>query len=351
LAETWEAVQLIADGYLDGRTEDDLARKVGYSARQLRRLFVAQVGATPDFVARSRRAHFARRLLDETDLTMTQIAAAAGFGSSRQMRRVVESIFRFSPEVLRARRSRADRLPIDGGLRLRLPYVPPFDFGAALDEVAGRCIPGVAAVDGACYRRTILDHDRVGVIEVKDHGDGHHLELIAHLPTWRLIIEEVSACRRLFDLDFAERGHETTAGQASERQAAPARRLGVWDGFETAVLVLLSGSRGHEFGRKSAGRLAARFGVALPAPGVSGLSHGFPSARRLAEADPGEIVDCGLSSRLARTLVALARAVSSEELSLWPGRDFERSVQTLCAVPGIGSATAHRIAAVVCGRS
>ena len=42
--------------------------RLGVSARHLRRLFDVHVGATPAEVARSRRAHFARRLLDDTDL-------------------------------------------------------------------------------------------------------------------------------------------------------------------------------------------------------------------------------------------------------------------------------------------
>ncbi len=294
--EVREAVQLIADGHLDRRSEADLAQRVGYSARQLRRLFLAHIGATPDFVARSRRAHFARRLLDETDLTMAQVASAAGFGSTRQMRRVVEAVFKFPPEALRARRSRTDRLAtdaIDGGLRLRLPYVPPLDFHATLDRLAGRCIPGVESVSDERYRRTILDHDAVGVIEVRDHGDGRHLEMTAHLPTWRLISEEVAACRRLFALD-----------------APPERAPGVWDVFEAAVLELLGGGKRQWSGAQAAAaRLAGRFGVALPEP-VCGLTHAFPSPLRLARADPAEVAGCRVSRRAARSIVALAQAFS-----------------------------------------
>jgi AraC family transcriptional regulator of adaptative response / DNA-3-methyladenine glycosylase II len=294
--EVREAVQLIADGYLDGRNEDDLARRVGYSARQLRRLFRVHIGATPDFVARSRRAHLARRLLDETDLSMAQVARAAGFGSTRQMRRVVETIFRFAPEELRARRARTDRLAtdaIDGGLRLRLPYVPPLDFRAALERLAERCVPGVESVSDERYRRTILDHERVGVIEVTDHGDGRHLELIAHLPTWRLISEEVAACRRLFALD-----------------APRDRALGVWDVFEAEVLRLLGGRSAERTHRQAAARLAERFGVPLPVP-LSGLTHAFPSPLRLALADPADVAGCQVSRKAAHAVVAFAQEVSA----------------------------------------
>src|ERR1700710_2153284 len=62
------ALRGIADGALDDATEDALATRLGVSARHLRRLFDVHVGATPAEVARSRRAHFARRLLDDTDL-------------------------------------------------------------------------------------------------------------------------------------------------------------------------------------------------------------------------------------------------------------------------------------------
>src|SRR5205823_13568858 len=91
------ALTLIADGALDEASEDALAQRLGLTARHLRRLFHERVGATPALVARSRRAHFARRLLDETDLRITDIAYAAGFTSVRQMNRVTSAVFRFTP--------------------------------------------------------------------------------------------------------------------------------------------------------------------------------------------------------------------------------------------------------------
>ena len=117
-----EAVQRVIMGALDdGGTEAALARQVGVSARHLRRLFLQHLGATPDQLARSRRAHFARRLLDDTDLTVLDIAFASGFGSLRQFNRTMREVFGASPTDLRDRRRRADRLAADGGLALRLP--------------------------------------------------------------------------------------------------------------------------------------------------------------------------------------------------------------------------------------
>src|SRR5271154_5901848 len=120
-----EAVQQIIGGALDdGGTEAALADRIGLSARHLRRLFRLHLGVTPDQLARSRRAHFARRLLDDTDLTVADVAFASGFASVRQFNRQMREVFRASPTDLRSRRHRADRRTADGGRGLRPPGVP-----------------------------------------------------------------------------------------------------------------------------------------------------------------------------------------------------------------------------------
>src|SRR5829696_9082842 len=72
------AVQLIIDGALDDGTEAALGAHLAVSARHLRRLFNDHLGVTPDHLARSRRAHFARRLLDDSELTIADVAFASG---------------------------------------------------------------------------------------------------------------------------------------------------------------------------------------------------------------------------------------------------------------------------------
>jgi AraC family transcriptional regulator of adaptative response / DNA-3-methyladenine glycosylase II len=91
------AVQLIIDGVLDTGTEASLGARLAVSPRHLRRIFDDHLGVTPDQLARSRRAHFARRLLDDTDLTMADVAFASGFASIRQFNRQIRAVFRVSP--------------------------------------------------------------------------------------------------------------------------------------------------------------------------------------------------------------------------------------------------------------
>ncbi len=121
-------VRLVVGGDVEASGEDAVAARLGLSARHLRRLFQDQIGVTPVQLARSSRAHFARRLLDDTDLSVTDIAFASGFGSLRQFNRTVRQIFRAAPSELRARRRVADRLVADGGLPLRLGFDGPLDW-------------------------------------------------------------------------------------------------------------------------------------------------------------------------------------------------------------------------------
>ncbi len=95
------ALRLIDDGALDEASVETLAARVGVGARHLDRLFLQHVGASPIAVAQTRRLHFAKHLLDETDLPITQIALAAGFGSIRRFNTAFQKTYSRAPRELR----------------------------------------------------------------------------------------------------------------------------------------------------------------------------------------------------------------------------------------------------------
>jgi AraC family transcriptional regulator of adaptative response/methylated-DNA-[protein]-cysteine methyltransferase len=99
------ATRLIAEGALDeeGASIDVLAARLGIGARHLSRLFTRHVGASPTQVARTARVQRAKRLLDDTDLSMTEIALRAGFGSLRSFNAVFAEIYRKPPTAIRRR--------------------------------------------------------------------------------------------------------------------------------------------------------------------------------------------------------------------------------------------------------
>jgi AraC family transcriptional regulator of adaptative response / DNA-3-methyladenine glycosylase II len=339
------AVQLIVDGALDGQTEHELGARLGVSARHLRRLFGDHLGLTPDHLARSRRAHFARRLLDDTDLTIADVAFASGFGSIRQLNRACQEVFRAAPGELRARRRVRDRLVADGGLALRLPFQPPLDWDAMLSYFAARAIAGVEHVEGDTYRRTVLIDGDPGVLELSPSGPDHLL-LRAHLPHWEGLIHVVQRARRIFNLDADV---ESATWQLDTdpvigpfmRKRPGLRPPGTWDPFETGVRAIVGQQVSVVGAGTITGRIVSRHGTPVPGLQPLGLTHLFPSPSTLATAD---LNDFGLTSSRAAAIQAFAQAVTDQAVPLDRGSSLEKLVESVTAIPGLGPWTAHYLA-------
>jgi len=153
---TGRAMRLIADGVIDQGGVPGLARRLGYSVRQLERQLVAELGAGPLALARAQRAQTARLLIETTALPMGDIAFAAGFASIRTFNDTVREVFALSPSELRARAGRGEPPAAAGALFAaaavprpavsRQPVRAPGGHGRARrGGMAGRRLPADAA--------------------------------------------------------------------------------------------------------------------------------------------------------------------------------------------------------------
>jgi AraC family transcriptional regulator, regulatory protein of adaptative response / methylated-DNA-[protein]-cysteine methyltransferase len=98
------AIRLIGDGALDSAGVEILAERLGIGSRHLLRLFMRYLGANPSQVARTARVQRAKRLLDTTDLPMSEIAFRSGFRSLRRFNAVFAEVYKRPPtEVRRVR--------------------------------------------------------------------------------------------------------------------------------------------------------------------------------------------------------------------------------------------------------
>jgi AraC family transcriptional regulator of adaptative response / DNA-3-methyladenine glycosylase II len=95
------AVRLIHAGALDDAPVEALAAGLGVGARHLTRLFDKHLGASPGQIARTARVQRAKRLLDETQLPMTEIASRAGFRSLRRFNTVFAEVYKRAPSAIR----------------------------------------------------------------------------------------------------------------------------------------------------------------------------------------------------------------------------------------------------------
>ncbi|OFW98911.1 MAG: transcriptional regulator [Alphaproteobacteria bacterium RIFCSPHIGHO2_12_FULL_66_14] len=109
-ATVHRAVRLIHAGALDRDSVDALAERLGIGVRHLDRLFVKHIGASPSQFAQANRLHKAKRLLDDTSLPMTEVAARAGFSSLRRFNATFAEIYKRSPTEIRRVHFRAAAL-------------------------------------------------------------------------------------------------------------------------------------------------------------------------------------------------------------------------------------------------
>jgi AraC family transcriptional regulator of adaptative response / DNA-3-methyladenine glycosylase II len=338
------ALRLISEGALDENSVEDLAGRVGIGARQLRRLFVEHLGATPVKIAITHRVHFARNLIEETDLPITKIALSAGFTSIRQFNHEVRAICGQSPTELRRARGEFPASS-QSGLVIRLACRPPFDWPAIVDFLKPRAIPSVELVEDGSYRRTIRVGGSTGVIEVRPGKTEPALAVRIELPGCQFLMKVVERVRRIFDLgaDPLRIVEDLSRDQWLKPllDHRPGLRVpGVWDGFELAVLAILGEQLTVNASTALAGRLVQTFGQPLQTS-TPGLTHLFPRPKDLVTAD---VSRAGIRGARAATLQALARAVCGGEITFTASMTLEEAIFRICSISGIGESTAHYIA-------
>lgn len=341
------AVHLILDGALDQGLEASVARQVGVSGRHLRRLFADHLGVTPSVLAASARAHFARRLLDDTDLTVTEIAYVVGFGSVRQFNRVMLDVFHEKPQRLRERRQKADRLVADGGLVLHVPVTGSFDWANALRLLAQCAAPGVEHVTSGVYRRVILVQGSVGVVELLPADTSDHVVVKLHLPYWRDLPHVVRRVRLSLHLDSDgvvannELGIDPLLAEPTRRRPE-LRPIGAWNSYEAGVKSIV----GVPSDPGSAPRLRSileRTDTAVPGLSQLGLDRRFPSPDSLS----GAAGSLPLPPALRRAIASFSAAVMEGSIAIDMHQPMHVRIRSFSSLNGVTADMVERFAWLV----
>ena len=338
------ALALIDAGALDAAGVDRLADRLGVGDRQLRRLFLRHLGATPVAVAQTRRVLLAKQLIHETDLSMAEVALASGFGSLRRFNEVFQALFNRPPTALRGA-GREGAMQQGADLCLTLGYRAPFDWKAMLDFLALRAIPGVEAVDSEAYVRSIEIGGLTGSVRVRDEPERARLRATIRFPETRALPVIISRLRRMFDLA----ADPQVIGAALARDAHLSRLVakrpglrvpGAWDSFELGVRAIAGQQVTVGAATQLAGRIARDFGAPLPGEALHpAVTTVFPTPEWLARA-----VITGMPPARAAAISALAGASLSDPGLFERGADLDGSVAKLRALPGIGDWTAQYMA-------
>ncbi len=330
----------IGTGALDHLSVAELAQELGVTDRHFRRTLEDSVGVSPVALAQSRRLGVAKWLLQDTSLSMTDIALAAGYGSIRRFNDAFSKGFGAAPSEVR----RAAPRGTSEGVSLKLEGRAPFAGRALFAFLQARAIPHVEDVGSTHYQRFVSFGAQSGIVRAELDPERPLITLHIEAPLLPHLAEIVARLRALFDLDARPDlidGHLRHDRRLARRvTSTPGLRVpGAFDPWELAARAVL----GQQVSVKGATTLMGRLVTLFPGDAPNGAPL-FPSAAEIARADVAEVRKVGLPAARAATLIGVARALSEGTVDLSRGSSVAEAVTGLTAIKGIGSWTASYVA-------
>jgi AraC family transcriptional regulator of adaptative response / DNA-3-methyladenine glycosylase II len=343
---------LIAEGVFgsDDSSVDVLALRLGVSAQHLQHVFQQQLAASPSAVARVHRVLFAKHLIHETRLPMTQVACAAGFADVRRFNESFYRLFERPPTALRrkGRRSLKHDSIATTGVTVHLYYRPPYDWPAMITFLAARALDGIEKVKDERYLRTLMYAGEIGSVDVTHQADACCLAVQIKMPSARSLMPIINRLRQMFDLaaDVTMIGETLTRDPLLQPLIVnrPGLRLPTaWDSFELAMRAILGQQVTLQAGRRLTQTLVRLCGHQIPPASRNEPTLGwlFPTAAQVAAAD---LTLLAMPKARKRALQALANAALQDPLLFEASASIEQTVVRLSAIKGIGEWTAHYIA-------
>lgn len=347
------AAQLLEENCGSRQNIAEYAHRLGCSERHLRRAFLSEFKVPPVRYLQTCRLLLAKNLLTDTQLSVIDVAMAAGFGSLRRFNDLFKQQYRMPPTALRKQLPGKKETPFN--TTLTLGYRPPYQWEQLLDFLGQRAIPGVEVVRNNTYMRTVhyvsAEQKMIrGWLRVEHRPQKNALTVTVSSDLLSALPHLLARVRKLFDLYCCpDAVHETLSvlNALKPGLCVPGIRLpGCFEPFEMTVRAIL----GQQITVKAAGTLAGRIAQQFGTPvetGIEGLTHTFPSAHNIISLE-GEISDhlgpLGVTRARANTIFGLAQKIVSTEIDFTLCMHPEAVIQKLLTIPGIGVWTAHYIA-------
>jgi AraC family transcriptional regulator of adaptative response / DNA-3-methyladenine glycosylase II len=150
-------------------------------------------------VAQTRRLHFAKKLIDETRLPMSQIAIASGFGCVRRFNAGIRKVYHRTPTQIR-HLARQKNMQLEDQYLFRLHFRPPYHWEGMLRFLAARATPGVEVVEAGIYRRSISLNGSDGYFEISFNEERDALMVRIEFGDPHSLFFIIDRIRKMFDL-------------------------------------------------------------------------------------------------------------------------------------------------------
>lgn len=339
-----KALKLIYEGFLNTHSIKDLSDALYISERQLRHLFVENLGHPPVKIAKYHKVLFAKKLLLYSTLSLNDIIEASGFGSSRQFNQVFKDILGITPSEMR-KKGEASLKTIHHPVLL-LPYKEPFNFEQMIAFMRLRQLKGIESIKEDVYARTFRTLNSQGYFTVKNNKVLKALELEISSDGIHAYMDIYNRVRRMFDLNtdfeminkFFEKDPLLKQGMINGHVP----RLPVaFNTFEFVIRAILGQQVSVKAATTFAGRIVEAGGILAPEHFPEGLTHFFPTVEEFKELSLEEV---GLTKTRQQTVWNVVEALSNEVFNLTPNQSLDQFHKDFSSVKGIGDWTVHYVA-------
>ena len=370
-----QALCLINTGYLAENSLEQLSQILGCSSRHLRRLFIQQLGVPPHQIENTRRLLFAKQLLNDTSLSIYEIAFASGYDSQRQFNYAFQKSYQRTPSSIR--KPTSGRQKIDDYIPMYLNYRPPYDWQSLLDFLAFRAVDGIEWVGKNRYLRSItLNADNIdekenqtAILDISNQPEQHRLLVKIYVCGNQPVeVKNLFAIKRklvrLLDTEalpvlLQQCFNKSTLFSPENKmnnffnhfKRYPGIRIpGCWDPFELSVRAIIGQQISVKGATTITQRLVSRIGKPINFdcsfvqmhPQITEKIHAvFPEAKSLSKQN---LENLGLTHRRIQTLQDFARAILKNQVNFSPLQNTENFVQDITQIKGIGPWTAQYIA-------
>lgn len=348
-----QVARIIEQDCKDGQNLDELACSLNCSGRHLRRVFASEFNVSPVEYLQTCRLLLAKSLLTDTNLSVLDVAMAAGFGSLRRFNDLFKVRYRLSPTALRKRMPEEKKQ--DGNITIFLGYRPPYRWDKILEFLAFRAIPGVDFVYDNNYLRTAhlvtADEKHVyGWLKVGHSHKKNALSVTVSETLLDVLPQVLGKIRQMFDLYCdPESIYEALSSMNAIRPdlcVLGTRLPGSFDIFEMTVRAILGQQITVKAASTLAGRIVNKFGIQVDT-GIDGLTHVFPFPERILDLDgsiENHLGSLGVTATRSRTIKELACAINNKDISFDLCSHPEDEMKKLLSIKGIGNWTAQYIA-------
>ncbi len=231
------AKALIDSNFSQPQSCEQLAERLGISSRYLRRLFHQHFGISVTQYRLFNQCHFAKTLLQETSLPVSEIAFAAGFNSIRRFNDAFLQQLHICPSKMRTKSK-----PNTSKITLKLPFRPPYNWLALQQFLAKRLITPIEWLSDISYGRSFKTEQYHGQFTATFVKDKHYFSVEIDISDPRFLHPILTNIRRVLDLDADTaliEQHLNTHIHGAFKLTEGLRLPGIWSAFEAGMRAVL----------------------------------------------------------------------------------------------------------------